>query len=260
MGVLPGTSHAKANVVLVWPETKKPIEDGGRITLGEFFRTVPNAIPQCEAYAPATLQVNGKSVDDVSARAPTTWYECGAVRISGGFTQVELSRKGIMGIAQPPLAISEPGPCVYDVDKVRGSEDEDELAGFQVTGEATLKRAHGASHCAAEKQLDGVLGLYGPQSGGVGLLPWKLEQTPPSPSLEALEQYWADIGAHNFSAAYTYLALGTSAFSTSSSAGSSVITASVELQTRTCAPWWRSSPSSPRTNSSAAAYGPAPTR
>ncbi|MGA2165788.1 MAG: DUF2510 domain-containing protein [Solirubrobacteraceae bacterium] len=39
--------------------------------------------------------------------------------------------------------------------------------------------------------------------------------TPGSESLEALERYWADIGAHNYSGAYTYLAPGASGLSES---------------------------------------------
>lgn len=197
---------AGENVVLSWPETRRAIADGERVTVGEFFGLGSGVIP-CQAYASGTLAVNGEPADEVSGTTDAPWEECGTTSVAGAFTRVQLSGAGIVGVAVPPLRITRPGACVYALGRVSGSGA---LAGsrasFSVSGQAALRRPAPAG-CEPELPFDGGIGLFGPQSGGVGLLIWRLEHAAPvAGALAALERYWADIGAHDFAGAYAYLA------------------------------------------------------
>lgn len=207
IGVLAGAACAKVNVIWTWPATGEPVEDGGHITLVEELFLRGSVIPPCQAYAPATLLLNGKPTDKFSVDPHASWEECGSVRVSGGFTHLESSSEGVVARAEAPITITEPGPCDYALSGVRGSP------GFLVSGVATLKQGGVGTNCAAQLPVRGSLGPFGPDAGGVGLLRSRLEHV--GAPLEALERYWTEIAAHDFSGAYAHLAPGVTGLSES---------------------------------------------
>jgi hypothetical protein len=137
--------------------------------LGEFLGGGPGKIP-CQAFAPATVGFNGLSTDGVSAREPTGWDECGSLTVTDGFTAVALNEQELRATAEPEITLDEPGGCVYALAQVEGHEAyEGRFALYEVVGSATLRSG---PSCAATLEVKGSLGVYGPQAGGFGLVPW----------------------------------------------------------------------------------------
>jgi len=165
----PAPVQAGTTAALGWPESRQAIRDGSEVMLGEFLGGGPRKIP-CEAYAPATVNFNGLSTDTVSAREPTAWYECGSLAVTDGFTSVALNEQEVRATAEPEITLDEPGGCVYGLAQVQGHEAlEGRFVLYEVVGSATLKSG---PSCAATLEVKGSLGVYGPQAGGFGVVPW----------------------------------------------------------------------------------------
>jgi hypothetical protein len=162
----PAAAQASGGFTLAWPESQSPV------TLGEFF-TVESSVIPCQAFTPAILVINGAMVDRVSAAAPTAWDECGALVVKGGFTSLQLSAQSISATAEPAITLAGPEGCVYSLGQIEGHEvvelRDGRHAGYGVDGTATLKNG---TSCAATMSVHGSLGVFGPLSGGEGLLLW----------------------------------------------------------------------------------------
>lgn len=161
--------QAAMTPALGWPESRQPIREGSEVMLGEFLGGGPGKIP-CEAYAPATVVLNGSSTDSVSVREPVDWYECGSLTVTDGFTAVALNEQEVQATAEPEITLDEPGGCAYGLAQVEGHEAyEGRFALYEVAGSATLRSG---PSCAAALEVRGSLGVYGPQARGFGVVPW----------------------------------------------------------------------------------------
>jgi hypothetical protein len=180
LALLASAAAASTDVVLSWPQSKQPIRDGEHVQVGETLQLIPGAIP-CQAFAPGQLISNSEPTDVVSGITNARWNECGSTQVSRAFARIALHGKGIVGIAQPAITISEPGGCAYGLRRVSGSGAlQRSRASFSVSGEATLAKA-ARSGCVSRRRLQGTIGLFGPQAGGFGLLLWDLKHGPSSP-------------------------------------------------------------------------------
>jgi hypothetical protein len=173
--LVPSAAQASGGVALAWPESQQEIADGSTVTLGEFIDD--GGMLPCEAYASATILVNGESTDSASATEPSAWYECSSLTVSGGFTSVHLSQESVRANAEPAISLTNPSGCVYQLGQVEGHATLEGKVTYQVAGSATLKSG---ALCVANLSVKGSLGLAGPQAGGIGLLLWR--------SLETLER------------------------------------------------------------------------
>ena len=177
----PAPVWAAAGEAIGWPESHLPVQDGGAVTLGEYFSNGPHAIP-CESDAAATVVLNGLSSDSLSAQEPSLgWFECGPVTVTNGFTTVTLSQQEARATAEPEITLTEPGGCVYGLGSVNGHEALAGFVAYEFAATATLKT--GAA-CADTLEVKGSFGVYGPQSGGIGLAPWVLSSEPEREALE----------------------------------------------------------------------------
>jgi hypothetical protein len=162
-------AQAAGSAALGWPESRQPILDGSEVTLGEFFGNGPGKIP-CEAWTPATVVYAGTPAERVTAQEPSAWYECGASSVSDGFTAVSLNSNEVVATAEPAITLDEPDGCTYALAREAGTNLYDPaLALYETSGTATL--AAGAA-CASTLTVTGSVGIYGPQAGGFGAVPW----------------------------------------------------------------------------------------
>jgi hypothetical protein len=198
--VFAGTSVAKVNVLWTWP-SGQPIEDGSQLELSEELFLNEPRIPPCMTFAVARLLLNGRPMDRFSAEPVASWDECGPYAVSGGYSRVESTSEGVVAIANPPITITAPGPCRYELAQVKGNRD------FETWGTATLTQDEAAANCAAQLRVKGSLGPFGPDPNGGGELLRSFRERA-GPPVEALEHYWSDIAAHDFGSAYAYLAPG----------------------------------------------------
>ena len=153
-------------ISLAWPESKQEIPAGGEVSLGEFFAP---GVPWCEANGKATIVADGESTDSLTAKAPPAWYECKTRTVTGGFTSMSFTQHQAHAVAEPPISISEPGGCVY---QLAAAEAHESLAGraiYEFTATATLAQG---TPCAPTLAMEGQLGIYAPLSGGIGLVSW----------------------------------------------------------------------------------------
>jgi hypothetical protein len=161
-----------SNVILSWPESKQPIRSGETVVVGDTLH-LREGTPPCQTFARGQLIANSKPTDQVSGITNAPWDECGATHVSGAFGRVKLHGTGIVAVAKPAITITEPGPCVYGLHKVSGSGAlQGSRASFAVSGQAMLTQPRGG--CASKRRFEGTIGLFGPQSGGFGLLLWEL--------------------------------------------------------------------------------------
>jgi hypothetical protein len=165
----PAPAQAATSTALGWPESQKGIPDGSEVVLGEFFGESPTKVP-CQAYVRATVVSNGLGTDSVSATEPTAWDECGSLTVTNGFTAVALNEQELRATAEPEMTLDEPGGCVYTLAQVAGHGAYlGRFALYEVAASATLKSG---TSCAATLEVKGSVGLYGPQAGGFGVVPW----------------------------------------------------------------------------------------
>lgn len=172
---------------LIWPESRQPVPNGGEVRLWEDFHLDPGpmAIP-CNAGPPSTVVVNGQNVDEVRERGSPTWSECGSIAVSGSWVAIGFDERAMKAVAVPAIALSEPPGCTYALSEIEGHENE--LVGhasWTVSGSAALTGnppSPAPSSCAYELPLNGTVELFGPQSGGFGVLPWG---SPPAPGGES---------------------------------------------------------------------------
>ncbi len=168
---------------LIWPESRQPVPNGSEVQLWEDFHLDPGpmAIP-CNSTPPSTVVVNGQSVDEVRERVAPTWSECGAVAVTGGWVAIGFDERMMKAVAVPAVALTEPDGCTYELAEIQGHENE--LAGYaswSVSGSATLTGSppsSAESACAPELPLNGTVELFGPQSGGFGVIPWGASPSP----------------------------------------------------------------------------------
>lgn len=207
-GVPAEPALARTDVLLSWPESRKPVGDREHVTIfAEYFREGAPLIPPCQSIVSATLLVNDAITDTVSETTQGPWEECAATHVTGEFSRIALSGDGLAAVAQPSITITEPGPCEYSLGSVTGvGALAGDRASFSVAGTAILTRVGAGVPCKPKLPFHGAIGLFGPQSGGIGLLLWQLERTSPSGALEALNRYWGDIRTHSFGDAYALLA------------------------------------------------------
>ena len=162
---------------LIWPESRQPIPNGAEVQLWEDFHLDPGemAIP-CQATPPSTVVVNGQSVDEVRQREAPTWSECGSVVVTGGWVAIGFDEHAMKAVAVPAVTLTEPDGCMYELGEIEGRESE--LAGhasWTVSGSAMLAGSSPSSvepPCAPRLPLNGTVELFGPQSGGFGVIPW----------------------------------------------------------------------------------------
>jgi hypothetical protein len=175
--LVPGV--ARANKALVWQETGREIPNGSEISLWESFNLEAGKIPPCEVDGtPATLVTNGQSTDSVSGPALPTWFECGSVTVTGGFTSIQFNPQTVTATAIPAISIAEPGGCEYHIGKIEGNYSwtgPEERASWKTAGTAALTKG---TPCSAELHLEGFIELF-PSSAGSPLL-WKSLPDPPT--------------------------------------------------------------------------------
>lgn len=162
---------------LIWPESRQPVPNGGEVQLWEDFHLDPGpmAIP-CQATPPSAVVVNGQSIDEVRERGAPTWAECGSVAVTGGWVAIGFDQRTMKAVAVPAVALTEPNGCAYELGEIQGHENElAAFASWTVSGSATLTGSPPSSTespCAPELPLNGTVELFGPQSGGFGVIPW----------------------------------------------------------------------------------------
>ena len=164
----PAPAQAATTIALGWPESRQAIPNGSNVMLGEFLPGQGET--PCQAFVPATVTFNGLSIDSVSATEPMAWTECGSLSVTNGFTAITLNMQEVMATAAPEITLDEPGGCVYALAQVAGHEAyKGQFALYQVVGSATLRSG---PSCAATLEVKGSVGVYGPQAGGFGIVPW----------------------------------------------------------------------------------------
>jgi hypothetical protein len=149
-GALSASGAGARAATLLWPESRQPVQSGSEVELWEDFHLDPGpmAIP-CQATPPSTVVVNGQNVDEVRERGAPAWSECGSVAVAGSWVAIGFDQRLMKSVAVPPIALTEPDGCSYELGEIEGHENE--LAGFAswaVSGSGALDARDGAPAAA----------------------------------------------------------------------------------------------------------------
>jgi hypothetical protein len=94
--------------------------------------------PECAIDSHGTVLTNGKPKDKFGFEPPFARFCAPGVSISGAITQVLVTATGKWTtMAKPKVAITEPGPCVYEFSKFTFTFEV--TRGLETTGTATGK-------------------------------------------------------------------------------------------------------------------------
>lgn len=159
----PGSAAAKSSALILQIEGQAAAK--GTPTTVALNVSVDGYV--CEQDELGTLATNGKSKDKVTASEEGR-SECSEeAKVTGLLKQVELAATDQVTIkAKPALALTIPGPCVYEVTKASG---ELEIPGFAEVSlaptAAKLNSKHSSRSCAATATLQGELVIFETATG-----------------------------------------------------------------------------------------------